>query len=225
MILEISGTKFTTASNVSLISSTESIVSILLSVLILKERLQTGVIAGGICALAGMGLVLSHDIRTAEWHFNAGLLGDVLVFGAVFSWSLYTVYSKKIVEGADPICAIFWVSLFAALSLGLVNVFIGTITGIGDMSFSAWQVTVYLGIVGSGLAHLLYFQALKNLPATIVSITLTLLPVFGVAFSMGLLGEKLTLTQTIGAITIVTGVGYAVWPRSQPAAYPPEPQS
>ena len=215
MILEYMGTRYTTASNVSLIISTEAVFSIFLCVLILKEKLVRPTLAGGIAALAGMGFVLLDDIRGVDVHFASHLSGDLLVLGSVLCWGLYTVNSKILVDRSNATYTIFFVTLFSALSLGGVNLARGTLGQIGEMSTPAWLGTVYLGVFCSGLAHLLYFQALQRLPASLVALTLTLLPVFGVVFSIALLGERLTGARGAGAVVIIAGIAYAVWPRNQ----------
>ncbi len=214
MILEYFGTKYTLASNASLIISTESIFSVFLCVLILKERLHFPTVIGGLSALVGVALVMWHDFRAVEFHLNANFRGDVLVLFSILFWGLYTVYSKRVVHHSDPIYTIFFVTLFNAISLGTINIAGGTIQGVTEMPLISWLVTIYLGVFCSGLGHLLYFQALKRLPASLVAVTLTLLPVFGVGFSMILLNESLNLSQIIGSATIILGIGYAVWPRN-----------
>ncbi|HOJ61711.1 MAG TPA: DMT family transporter [bacterium] len=215
MILEYMGTRYTTASNVSLIISTEAVFSIFLCVWILKEKLAIATVIGGLAAAAGMGFVLLDDIRGLDVHFESHLFGDLLVLGSVLCWGLYTVNSKILVDRSNATVTIFFVTLFSALSLGGINLFRGTLGQIGHMPTPALLGTVYLGVFCSGFAHLLYFQALQRLPASLVALTLTLLPVFGVVFSIALLGERLTWAQGAGAVVIIVGIGYAVWPRNR----------
>ena len=223
IILEYVGTKYTTASNASLLISTEAVVSVFLAVLILKERLQMTTVAGGIFSVIGMVFVMYEDIQHFELQSGERLLGDSLILASVFAWGLYTVGSKKILNHSSPIYTLFFMSLFTTLSLGLINLFRGSLHGVFEMSLQAWLVTLYLGIFCSGLAHFFYYQALKRLPASVCALTLTLLPVFGVIVSMLLLKETLSLFQLAGAVTIVIGVGYALWPREETPDIPIEP--
>ncbi len=217
IMLEYMGTKYTTASNASLIISTEAVFSTFLAVLLLREHLNFPTIIGGICALIGMALVMLDDIRHLEIEVGSSLLGDLLVLTSVVSWGLYTIYSKKILAHSDPIQTIFYGSLFCALTLSLVNLFKGTYSQIFTMNTKAWSATLYLGICCSGFGHFFYYHALKRLPASIVCMTLTLLPVFGVLFSILLLHETLSLSTSIGAVIIIGGLAYAVWPREKPS--------
>lgn len=213
MMFEYYGTRYTTASNVSLIVSTEMVFSIFLAVLLLKEKLYTHTIIGGLCAFFGMGLVVYQDIQAAEFHWNAALAGDILVLCSVVGWGLYNIYSKKVLNHSDPIYTLFYVSLFSVITLFFISVPTGDIYNMLSMSPKAWAGTLYLGLFGSCLGMVFYFQALKRLPVSIAALTLTLLPVFGVVTAMLFLGESLSWIQLVGAVIIITSVGYVVYPR------------
>lgn len=215
MILEYIGTRFTTASNVSLIVSTEAVFAVLLAVLILKEKLRMATVVGGAVAFAGVLLIVSRDLRNLELHAGSSLLGDLLVLVSVILWGLYTVFSKRIVIHSNPVYALFYVSLFCAISLGIICIATGMLGQIADIAGFTWIMIVYLGAICSGVGHLLYYQALKRLPATVVSLTLTMLPVFGVTFAILILGETLGLMQALGGTAIIIGVVYAIWPRDK----------
>jgi len=224
MTLEYVGTKFTTASNASLIVSTEAVFSIFLSVIILKERLKTPSLIGGAGAVIGVFLVVMEDLHGMKFHWGGAFFGDFLVLSSVISWGLYTIFSKRVLDNSDPIQAMLFVSLFSFASFGVINAATGKLPGIWEMSWKSWLITIYLGAGCSGLGHFLYYNALKRLPASIVCLTLTLLPVFGVIFSIFLLRETLTVAKTIGTAVIIAGVAFAVWPRNhQPPPVLPEP--
>lgn len=213
MALEYIGTGLTTASNVSLIISTEAVFSMFLAVLILKERLRLPTVIGGVVAMAGVFLVMARDIRGAALRLDGALLGDLLVLVSVICWGLYTVYSKRIVLHANPIYALFYVCIFAAIPLGAISMGMGLLGQIRAIELHTWMIIIFLGAFCSGLGHLLYYEALKRLPASMVALTLTLLPILGVSFAAYLLGERLAPLQWAGGAAIIMGVGYAIWPR------------
>lgn len=211
LILEYTGTKYTSASNVSVIVSTDALVTTLLSVLILKERLTFSTIVGGICAMTGIALLIAKDIRNFNVSDGYGLYGDLLVFACVFCWSLYTVLSKPVVRLAHPIYTLFFVTLFSSFSLGIVTLCNGSLTRF-HIPLAAWPAIIYLGIFGSCVAYILYFLALKHLPVSLVTLSLTSLPVIGVLSSIYLLNESLGHVQVLGIFMILVGLAYAMWP-------------
>ncbi|MGI6456101.1 MAG: DMT family transporter [bacterium] len=214
-VLEYSGTVLTTASNVSLIVSTESAVAILLSVWLLRERMSGYSLIGTIVAFTGLFLILFDDLGSVEFHLGSALVGDLIVFASVFCWALYTVFSKHILQRSTPISALFFVTLFSSLTLGTINLVRGKYMETLEIQNLSWIAILYLGIFGSGLGHIFYYLALRRLSASIVSLMLTLLPVCGIGFSMILLNERLNLIESLGALVIMTGVGYAVYPRER----------
>jgi drug/metabolite transporter (DMT)-like permease len=222
IILEYTGAKHTTASNVSLIMSIESLLTIYMAFLILKERLHPPVIYGGLGALVGMFFVMWDDFNSVEIHANKALFGDFLVLASVLCWCAFTISSKRIVKRSNPLVAHFFITVFACLSLGSVVAIQGTWRAWMEMDRISWYITIYLGSFCSGLGYLLFFQALKRLPASVVSLTLSLLPLFGVLFSILLLGEKLTYYQILGGAVIIIGVGYALRPQNNGHSIPGE---
>ncbi|MDX9753476.1 MAG: DMT family transporter [bacterium] len=211
MMAELTGTHFSTASNASLILSIESLVAMVLSVWLLKEQPTRRMVAGLFIACMGMWFVLSRHISHVEFHFGSALFGDFLLFCAVFAWSFYTVLGKPLTEDVNPIYSVFFVLVFASITLGSISLVQGTWGEFPKISLQAWKGIVFLGVIGTGLPQLLYFQALKRLMASTVSLSLTFQPVCGVFFAFLLLGEILSLSQAVGAVLVVFGIGYAVW--------------
>ena len=62
------------------------------------------------------------------------------------------------------------------------------------------------GLMYYAAAFWMYLKALQAVPATTASIFLNLTPVFGVAGAYLLLGERLTQSQWVGAVIILTSV-------------------
>lgn len=213
IVFEYTANSYTTASNVAIVLSTDVISTVFLSVLILHEKLTWAVVLGGLLSLTGVGLVMLDDIRQFTLHGGQALLGDCMVLVAVLCWSCYTIGSKKILLKLPIAGVLFWVSLFTTLGLSIVTLCKGNFATVSHQPLNVWLIVVYLGICCSGLGHFCYYAALNRLPTVLVALSLTLPPVFGVAFAIAILNESLTWTQALGAVLILTGLTYAMWPR------------
>lgn len=211
LISELTGTKFTSASNASIIVSIEALVSMLLSVLLLKERPTKRILTGLFVACIGMWFVLYQHIFHVEFHFGSALFGDFLLFIAILAWSFYTVLSKPLTQDVNPLYSIFNILFLASMSLGIITLAQGKWVEFSHLSTQTWLGVLFLGVIGTGLPQLLYFQALKRLLASTVSLTLTFQPVTGVFFAFLILGEVLSITQAFGAVLVIAGIGFAVW--------------
>jgi hypothetical protein len=73
-------------------------------------------------------------------------------------------------------------------------------------------------VLGSAVAFSLYNWALTQVRTVAAGISLTLIPVFGVAFSAALLNEPVTLATLAAAVAVVVGVVASVEPEPKPPA-------
>ena len=72
-----------------------------------------------------------------------------------------------------------------------------------------WRMIVsllYLGVLGTALAFVWYYMSVKKVGASVTSIFNNLVPVFGVAISVALLGETLLPSMLIGGAIAIAGV-------------------
>ena len=204
----IAGLVLTTASNASLIGTTEPLFILLLAWLLLRERIGGGVVGLALLAGLGLGLVVLPDIRNGGGEGSS--LGDALVvLGTLFA-ALYVIATRKLVMTLDPLplsalqqsVGLLWTLgvLALALALGAVNL------GLRDIPLEVLLFAAFSGIVQYALAFWFYLFALRRLPASVAAFYLTLIPVFGVGAAYLFLGETLTGVQWLGAALIVVSV-------------------
>jgi drug/metabolite transporter (DMT)-like permease len=97
-------------------------------------------------------------------------------------------------------------SLVFAIGLAVVVELVG-----GGLRWPAVSITGLLSVVGSGLlyytaAYWSYLSVLRKVPASLAATSFYLIPVFGVAASFGLLGERLVFGQWVGVGIVVVAV-------------------
>jgi drug/metabolite transporter (DMT)-like permease len=77
-------------------------------------------------------------------------------------------------------------------------------------------VLLFLGLLGTALAFLLWFEEARRSPLAALSTWSLLAPVFGVLFGIGLLGERPSLRETIGLTIVVAAVAAVQAGQQQP---------
>jgi drug/metabolite transporter (DMT)-like permease len=119
-------------------------------------------------------------------------------FGCALSWCIATVYIKWADVTIEPLANAAWQLLFG---LGFIIVGALAFEGLPNV----WHVgaksiiaMLYIGIVGVGLAHFLWWAIVQRLPTITASLGALLVPVIGVSASAILLGEHLTTTDIVG---------------------------
>jgi drug/metabolite transporter (DMT)-like permease len=200
------GLNLTTASNATLISVSEPIITILLAAIFLKERLPSSLIYLSLLATAGVALVASPNVNEVSQNF----IGDLLILLGVLCASLYAIVTRNLVDRVKPLplaamqqtFALMWFGLLLSLSL----FFHPSTINISQINFAQIPTIILSGIIGQALAFWLYLTAIEKQGVSITSLYLTLIPLFGVVTAYITLGERLSTIQTIGGGIILAVV-------------------
>ncbi|HEY9802576.1 MAG TPA: DMT family transporter [Leptolyngbyaceae cyanobacterium] len=204
----VAGLLFTNASKASMIGTVEPILVILLAWLFLRERITIPLLILVGIASTGVILVIGVDINSAR-SGGLSLIGDLLIVLGTLCASVYVILSSRIVENVPPLLlaasqqSIGFIWAVLIWSTGILK---GTALDLSTVDINVWILAIISGIVQYALAFWLYLTALKNLPAKIAALFLTLIPVFGVGGSYLFLNEKLVVSQLIGGILIMLAV-------------------
>jgi drug/metabolite transporter (DMT)-like permease len=166
----------------------------------------TGIrLVGLLVGFAGVVIVVSRGDLA---RLGSGSVGDgeALMFAAVVSWALYTIGGRKVMGGLSPLAATTYAALWGTLSLALLAA-----PRLGDLSAAQfdWRVILsllYLGVLGTAVAFVWYYMSVKKLGASVTSVFNNLVPVFGVAISVVLLGEPLLMSMLVGGAVTIVGV-------------------
>jgi drug/metabolite transporter (DMT)-like permease len=78
-----------------------------------------------------------------------------------------------------------------------------------DPSLQGWLGTLFLGVIASALAFVVYSRALRELDASLVGAYLNLDPIVGVVTAVILLGETLGVWQVVGGVVALAGMWLA----------------
>jgi drug/metabolite transporter (DMT)-like permease len=118
--------------------------------------------------------------------------------GCALSWTFATVYIKWADVTIEPLANAAWQLLF-----GLFFITAGSFLVEGHPHLwpirneTIWAV-LFVGLLGVGLAHFLWWSIVDRLPAVTASLGSLLVPVIGVSASAVVLGEHLTVPDIIG---------------------------
>jgi drug/metabolite transporter (DMT)-like permease len=80
------------------------------------------------------------------------------------------------------------------------------VTVLFTMSMQAWLVVLWVAIVNTVIAFILYYESMKHIEASLIQIMLNLIAVWGVLLSIIVLSETVTYLHIIGGVVTVIGV-------------------
>ena len=196
------GLLFTSAGDAALIEASVPAVTALLSYFMLKERITSRRLAGIGLTIAGVVVVGRSSVAGVGVQ---PLLGDLLVFGAVLSFAVYTIQGKRLVVNYPPV--VTTTASFGAGLLFLIPLLAGElcVTGLPYLSPTGWMTILYLGIGASALTLFLWNYALQYIDTSAAALYTSLVPVTGIGFAL-LFGETTSLLQVIGGTMAIVGV-------------------
>ena len=208
------GTDLSTAVNGALVTSASPAFVVLFALLILRESLTLPRILA--IGLASAGVLVILDPVTADFR-SENFIGDVFLAVAAVSWGLYSVLVRRVtLKYQLHTLTVTVVALFGGLLVSLPASLIELSTRpVGPIDFGTLLGILYLGIVSTAIALLLWNRAFALVPATIASLFFFAQPVAGAVLAALFLGQALTVTLVIGGGLIAFGVMMSLWRPSQ----------
>lgn len=202
------GLHYINASRASLIVALNPAVIGLASWLLFKERLGQVKLLGIALCLGGAGLVIvSRNPQLLQGTANAWI-GDLLIFGCVVGWGVYSLFSRGLNQSLGPLQTVTWSILLGTLMLTLTTLVTGrlTVAALGAINLPQLTSLLYLGVLGSALAYIGYYDGLRRIGATRAGVFIALNPLTAVICGALLLGEQLTAPMLLGGAVILLGI-------------------
>lgn len=198
------GIRSSNALNAGIISATLPAVIALLSIFWLSEKI-TG--RKGLSIVVAIGGVMILNVQGASGSGSATLVGNGLIFLAVISEAIYTIYAKRSADRLPLGMTAFLVNL---VGLGLFLPF--ALTPLMNLSWSAisnetWALMVIYPIASSVFALVLWYEGVKNVPANVAGLFTGFVPLSAGALAILFLGEVPTLFHGLGAGLVL----FAIW--------------
>lgn len=197
------------ASNAAVINLSIPVLMALLASLLLGEKMTR--MRWVAFALSIPGVLLASDISWSEARFFdfRYFMGNALIFLSCCGSAFYNVYSKRVLNSLGP--AQLLVSTFTVSLLALIPAMLTYEPGAfgrlqGASQAGLWGLAI-VGAISLAAATLLYFRLLGEIDATQASLSIYLLPVFGVLLSGAALHETLSPSLLFGGLLVGLGAG------------------
>jgi drug/metabolite transporter (DMT)-like permease len=166
-------------------------------------RLNATILSGLIMGLVGGFLIFGEDIKYMADPNN--LLGVLGLSGAVFFWSVGSLYSKYVKVDVYPLMGASVQMLIAGIVLSAIGISIGELPRL-NFEINGLLSLAYLTIVGSLIGYSSYIYVLTKLPLSLVSTYAYINPVIALFLGWIVLDEKLNFQIAIAAAVIFAGV-------------------
>ncbi|MCH8815036.1 MAG: DMT family transporter [Chloroflexi bacterium] len=176
--------------------------AILAAIFLAEERITPMRLAGIALGFAGVLALTGVDIVNVT---DSSVLGQLAVIGAAFCYGIGAVYTRSLLGSHDPVSlASLQITLAMVLTIPLVFIIEGS-PGYG-MSAESVLSLLGLGVLGTGLAYVLFYWLIDNIGSVRSSLVTYVVPVIALFLGWLVLDEGIGLNVILGSALIIGGV-------------------
>jgi drug/metabolite transporter (DMT)-like permease len=181
------------------------------------EKITIARLAGLVVGFIGIVVLVSGDLAPNNIH--ADIWGQLAVVAASISYATAAVFSRRYLRGQPPVLQTGMVLLFAD-SIIWATAFSGAERPLQlPHSPVPWFAIAWLGLLGTGLAYLLFFWLINAIGPTRTTLVTYVFPVVGLVLGILILHESVTGQLLVGSALIVSGIVVVnLLPTGKPAA-------
>jgi drug/metabolite transporter (DMT)-like permease len=194
----------TTATNGVLIPSFSPVMIAAVAYLAVRERMTPRQWAGIVVSLVGVMLIATRGDLLALGRLEV-VIGDWLLLAAALTWAIYTVALRWRPALSSIVFMTVTIAVGAALLLPLY--LLEVVSGrVFTLTPQVAAGVAYVAVFPSLLSYLFWNRGVEVLGPNRSGVFINLVPAFGVALAVAVLGETLERFHWIGAALIFSGI-------------------
>lgn len=204
MLTFFKGLSFTSPIAASVIMVTTPMIVLVLSAIIMKERMRGNRIIGIALGLIGTAILILYGKSVANAP-NANL-GNLLVFINAVSYGFYLIIVKKLMDKYSAFTFVKWIYIF--------GFFMVLPFGYSEFQAAEWSLMPtdilwkvgFVVVFSTFITYLLNLLSMKELRPTTVAVFIYLQPLFATIFAISLGKDQLNWVKIAAAILVFGGV-------------------
>jgi drug/metabolite transporter (DMT)-like permease len=166
------------------------------------ERITLNKVIGILIGLAGVAIVVGFDPSSLVGN---ELVAELALIGAAASYAVGGVYARRNVRGLRPMIPALFQVAFALVMVGIPAIVLEGPIRL-DIRPEALLAVIWLGLLGSGAAYLVFFRLLGHWGATRTSLVAYLLPIWGILLGALVLSEPVDARLILGTALVIGGI-------------------
>ena len=178
---------------------TITIATLIVGIFLLKEipsKLQS---IGILITLSGGALYFIRGLQAGE------ILGLVIFGIGLIGFTIFGIFGRKLAK-AGTVSTLRLTTIPLALG-GVITLLIAIpLEGLPSAPLTSWGLILFLAVVNTAIAYVLYNHALQIMTAFQMNIALSLTPIWTAIFGFFLFDERLEALQMLGIAVMIVGV-------------------
>ncbi|MBI1778444.1 MAG: DMT family transporter [Proteobacteria bacterium] len=212
-VLGVYGLKLLPSGRAAILAFTMPLWAVLLSMLVLGERLTPNRALGLLFGMAGMAVLMGGEAA----HLAEAPVGSLLMIAAAFSWGAGTVLLKRFPIDLPTTALTGWL-----LVLGGVPMLAGALIIDPPIpwppSHAALFAVVYNMLIAFIFCYWAWFKIVSLVPVNVSAMGSLMIPVVGTLSGMLLLGESVGWQEAVALALVLAAVATVLRPASAAAA-------
>ncbi len=202
------GEQYISAGVASIFFSTFALFTAILSNFVFRsEPFSLGKFSGLTLGLLGIVIVFYDQVAVTRFS-PLVILASVLVLVAAIGAAVATVIIKKYLSAMDHVKLSFHQMLLGTIMLIILSVIFEDITSV-TLNSRILIAMVYMGVVASAMAFVIYYRLLKNMSAVSLSFIIYIIPIVALLTDYVVYGELLSFRSFIGMVVIFAGIWFS----------------
>ncbi|MBI0584505.1 MAG: DMT family transporter [Methanomassiliicoccus sp.] len=197
------GMASTSATNSVLLVNTNVGIVAILAAIFLAEAITPRIVAGIFLGMLGVLFISTNGDLSAI--YSGTFWGNLLVLAAGWAWAFYIVIQKMVLNKKTDVLMVT-AAIMVITTLFLVPMTLLFTTSYVIPSATGWIAVLYIGLVCTFAASLLYNTGLTRVKASVSSVILLMEVVSGMFFAVLILGEMPTAVTAMGGALVLISI-------------------
>ena len=194
------------AGRASIIAFTMPVWAALWSVWLLKEGVTGSKLAGLLCGLVGLAVLMGPDVMVLK----SAPVGALCMLGAAMSWGLGTVLFKYFKWSMPVVTNVGWQLVIGAIPITIGALILEPFPDLTKLSQQAVFAVTYVYMFPMLFCQWAYFKIVGIFPATVAPISTLMIPVLGVFSSAAILDEPVGVQEFAAMVLICMALAFVL---------------
>jgi drug/metabolite transporter (DMT)-like permease len=177
------------------------------------ERVGWRAIAGAV--LGVVGVVVLSDPQRFDWHNRSIVMGHVYLLTAGFTWAIAMMHTRRHRWKGTPLDALPWQMTVASVLLVIVAAILEPHGHLDPGKWQLWAALLYIGTFAGPLGTWAAVSVTRALPPITSSLGMLGVPLLGIATSIFLVNEPITMPLALGTALVLAGMAIVILDRSK----------
>ncbi len=168
------------------------------------EPFTTPRVVGLLVGFVGVAILVGFDPGVLA---GTSVLPALALLGSTTSYAAGGVYARRYLQGVKPMITAFFEVGFALVMAAILATLLDGGIRLPSQTDAIFAV-IWLGLLGSGLAFLIFFRLLGRWGATRTSLVAYVMPAVGLVLGALVLHEAIDLRIVLGTALVIAGIGF-----------------